>query len=274
MTRHSRQRELGAFLRERRARLTPAAAGLLEGPARRTPGLRREEVANLAGVSVGYYTRLEQGHASHPSDSVLNALTRTLQLTPDEASHLNALVTSGRPEMAVEQVSPSALRMIGLLASPSAAVVLGRTGDVLAWNGAAEYLFPGRFGGEWPNNARYVFGDRRARGLFVEWELVADETVAQLRSAAGHLVEDPAYRELVDELVESSAEFAERWSRREVRRHVSGEKRLNHPELGRISVDYEVVAVLDTPDQYLVVYGLKKSQLGDVEISRAVSTPW
>ncbi|GAB2658263.1 hypothetical protein GCM10009743_38100 [Kribbella swartbergensis] len=117
-----------------------------------------------------------------------------------------------------------------------------------------------------------MFCDSRARELFVDWDAVADETVAHLRSAAGHLVDDPAYRALVDDLLEASPEFAERWERRDVRRHVSGEKHFNHPTLGRITVDYEVVAVLDAPDQYLVVYGLENSQLGDVEIGRAVST--
>jgi transcriptional regulator with XRE-family HTH domain len=275
MARHVRQRELGAFLRERRGRLTPAAAGLLEGPPRRTPGLRREEIATLAGVSVGYYTRLEQGHATHPSDSVLDALIRTLRLTSDEARHLKALAAgSGGP--VVEQVSESAVRLMDLLVPPTAAVVLGRTGDVLAWNQAATLLFPGRFSttDARPNNARYVFCDPRARELFTDWPQVADETVAHLRSAAGHLVDDPAYRALVDGLLEASPEFAARWSRRDVRRHVTGEKQFDHPALGRLTVDYEVVAVLDAPDQYLVVYGLKNSQLGDVEIGGAVSTSW
>lgn len=287
MSRHARQRELGAFLRERRGRLTPAAAGLLEGPPRRTPGLRREEIATLAGVSVGYYTRLEQGHAAHPSDSVLDALIRTLRLTSDEARHLKSLAagsSSSAPDggratastPSPEQVSRSALRMIELLVPPTAAVVLGRTGDVLAWNEAATLLFPGRFSttGALPNNARYVFCDPRARELFTDWPQVADETVAHLRSAAGHLVDDPAYRELVDGLLESSPEFAARWSRRDVRRHVTGEKHFNHPTLGRLTVDYEVVAVLDALDQYLVVYGLKNSHVRDVEIGGAVSTSW
>ena len=250
-------------MRERRGRLTPAAVGLLEGPPRRTPGLRREEIAELAGLSVGYYTRLEQGHAPHPSDSVLDALIRTLRLSHDEARHLKALVSRG-PDPVAEQVSRSALRMMELLRPPTAAVVLGRIGDLLAWNESAGVLFPGRFPdpGDWPavrpNNARYVFCDPRARELFVNWPEVADDTVAHLRAAAGHLV---------DELTSASPEFATRWSRRDVKRHVSGAKHLDHPVLGPISADYEVLAVLDVPDQFLVVYGL-----GDVEIPGAAST--
>jgi transcriptional regulator with XRE-family HTH domain len=271
-----RQHELGAFLRERRSRLTPAAAGLIDGPPRRTPGLRREEIAELAGLSVGYYARLEQGHAPHPSDGVLAALIRILQLTPDEARHLRALAGAPTP-VAEEQVSRSALRMMDLLQPPTAALVLGRIGDVLAWNEYAPRLFPGRLPEpgqqhDRPNNARYVFCDPRARAIFPNWPEVADDTVAHLRAAAGHLVDDPGFRALVDDLLRASPDFATRWSRREVRRHVSGEKYLNHPTLGRLTVDYEVVAVLDEPDQFLVVYGLQNSSPDDVENARPAST--
>lgn len=266
-----RQYELGAFLRARRARLTPADAGLIEGPPRRTPGLRREEIAELAGLSVGYYARLEQGHAAHPSESVLAALVRILQLTPDEERHLRALA-GGSAAVAPEQVSRSALRMMELLRPPTAALVLGRIGDVLAWNEAAAELFPGRLQSPRPNNARYVFCSPQAREIFPNWEEVADDTVAHLRAAAGHLVDDPCFRSLVDNLLVDSPEFAERWSRRDVKRHVSGVKYLNHPKLGRVTVDYEVVAVLDEPDQFLVVYGRENSLPGDVENARPAST--
>ncbi|ONI69705.1 hypothetical protein BWI15_24475 [Kribbella sp. ALI-6-A] len=285
-----RSRELGAFLRERRNRLTPAEAGLPDTP-RRTPGLRREEIAELAGLSVGYYTRLEQGHAPHPSTAVLDALARTLVLTADESRHLKALAgQSVAPAVPpTEQVSQSALRLIGLLVPPTAAVVLGRTGDVLAWNRAATLLFPGRLPqpGERPgpgsNNARYVFTDPSARTLFADWPEVADDTVAHLRSAAGHLVDDPALRALVDELIGTSPDFAARWARRDVRERVTGGKRLRHPQLGPITIGYEVVAVLDQPHQWLVVYAfpptvasrmrqLLNSSPADVETADPAST--
>ncbi|TWD83512.1 helix-turn-helix protein [Kribbella amoyensis] len=257
-----RSRELGAFLRERRHRLTPATVGLPDGP-RRTPGLRREEVAELAGLSVGYYTRLEQGHAPHPSDSVLDALARTYHLTEDETRHLRALGGSAPTQVRAEdgeRVSASAVRLLELFVPPTAVIVLGRTGDVLAWNHAATVLFPGRLPapGERPgpasNNARYIFCTEVARDFFVDWPEVADDTVAHLRSAAGHLVDDPALRALVDELTAASPEFAARWTRRDVRERVSGAKRLDHPRLGRITIGYEVTAVLDVPGQWLVVY--------------------
>ncbi|MGC4942701.1 helix-turn-helix transcriptional regulator [Kribbella sp. DT2] len=263
-----RSRELGGFLRERRNRLTPTEAGLPDTP-RRTPGLRREELAELTGLSVGYYTRLEQGHARHPSAGVLDALARTLALTDDETRHLKALggqvETASSP--ATERVSRSALRLMGLFVPPTAVVVLGRTGDVLAWNESAVELFPGRLPqpmdkpGPGSNNARYIFLDPTARTLFTNWPEVADDTVAHLRSAAGHLVDDPAVRALVDELIDASPDFATRWARRDVRERVSGDKHLNHPHLGRITIGYEVTALLDEPHQWLVVYSFPSGPL-------------
>ncbi|WP_405057889.1 helix-turn-helix transcriptional regulator [Kribbella sp. NBC_01505] len=271
--RSGRRRELGEFLRERCGRLTPPVA---DEP-RRTPGLRRAELAGLAGVSVGYYTRLEQGRAPHPSDSVLDALIRALGLTEDESNHLRALAASTDvPAVEVEAVSESALRTMNFLIVPTAAVVLGRIGEVLAWNDAADFLFPGRFPepGEQlerrPHNARYAFSPA-ARELYLGWDEVADDVVAHLRAAAGHLVDDPEYGVLVEELL-AIPEFAERWPRRDVKRHVSGERRLKHPVLGELTVRHEVLAVLDTPDQYLVLYGLENPLPADVEISGAVST--
>ncbi|ADB31972.1 transcriptional regulator, XRE family [Kribbella flavida DSM 17836] len=255
-----RARELGAFLRERRNRLTPTQAGLPDVP-RRTPGLRREEVAELAGLSVGYYTRLEQGHAHHPSASVLDALARTLRLTEDESRHLNALTDPTVTSAAAEQrISRSASRLLDLFAPPTAVVVLGRTGDVLGWNRSATLLFPGRLPppGERPgpsaNNARYIFTDPSARDLFADWPEVADDAVAHLRSAAGHLVDDPTVRTLVEELTAASPDFAARWSRRDVRERVTGDKNLNHPTLGPLTIGYDVTALLDAPNQWLIVY--------------------
>lgn len=284
-----RSRELGAFLRERRSRMSPASAGLPEELPRRTPGLRREEVAALAGLSVGYYVRLEQGHAPHPSESVLAALARTFRLTDDESRHLRALAGHGdhgsrhrralaghgdsvRAEPAAgarlghggvqvaERASPSALRLLDLFVPPTAVIVLGRIGDVLAWNEAAVSLFPGRLpapgekAGPAANNARYVFLSESARELFVDWPAVADDTVAHLRSAAGHLVDDPDLTALVAELSAASTEFASRWARRDVRERAHGDKLLNHPTRGHLTIGYDVTALLDTPNQWLVVY--------------------
>jgi hypothetical protein len=173
-----------------------------------------------------------------------------------------------------ERVSRSALRLMDLLKPPTAALVLGRIGDVLAWNEDAELLFPGRMTGRRPNNARYVFCSPQARAIFPNWPDVADDTVAHLRAAAGHLVDDPCFRSLVDELLAESPEFAERWSRRDVERYVSGVKYLDHPTFGRLTVNYEVVAVLDEPDQFLVLYGRENSLPDDVENAATASTSW
>lgn len=207
MSRHTgRARELGAFLRERRARLRPSEVGIAGDGDRRTPGLRREELAALAGVSAGYYIRLEQGHARHPSGSVLNALAGALRLSADERAHLQALAVAdsvpGSRLLGTEEISPGARRILDLLQPPSAALVIGRVGEVLGWNTAAAALFPGRFppaGGaneRVSNNVRYVFEHPAARRLFVDWDDVASGIVAHLRAAAGHHLDDPALRRL------------------------------------------------------------------------------
>jgi transcriptional regulator with XRE-family HTH domain len=228
---------------------------------RRTPGLRRREVAELAGLSVGYYTRLEQGHAAHPSASVLSALARTFHLSDNEERHLRALADDNHHPAAAgpERPSPSGLRLINLLVPGTAAVILGRTGDVLAWNATATLLFPGRLpapgtpAASISNNVRYVFQSPEARSLFIDWPAVADDTVAHLRSATGHLTNDPAVRALLEDL-STTPEFTTRWTRRDVQERVSGEKHLNHPTLGRITVTYDVTTLLDTQSQWLVVY--------------------
>ncbi|HEY0693610.1 MAG TPA: helix-turn-helix transcriptional regulator [Kribbella sp.] len=258
-----RSRELGAFLRERRSRLTPTAAGLPEGLSRRTPGLRREEIADIAGLSVGYYVRLEQGHAPHPSDSVLDALARTFGLTDDEspppastdrkwypgggARGGGAGVTLGAP--AARTVHPAHGRDRARPNRRRARLEPGR-GGVVPRSAASAGEKPGSAS----NNARYIFLTDFARDFFVDWPEVADDTVAHLRSSAGHLVDDPTMRALVDELTAASPDFANRWARRDVRERVSGDKTLNHPQLGRITIDYQVTALLDTPGQWLVGY--------------------
>lgn len=265
MSRHTgRARELGAFLRERRARLRPSEVGIAGDGDRRTPGLRREELAALAGVSVGYYIRLEQGHARHPSGSVLNALAGALRLSADERVHLQALAVAdsvpGSRLLGTEEISPGARRILDLLQPPSAALVIGRVGDVLGWNTAAAALFPGRFppaGGaneRVSNNVRYVFEHPAARRLFVDWDDVASGIVAHLRAAAGHHLDDPALRRLVAELSAASTEFAARWARRDVAARMAGRRRFDHPVAGRFAVDFQVLGVGGAPNQWLIVY--------------------
>ncbi|MFC7386905.1 helix-turn-helix transcriptional regulator [Sphaerisporangium rhizosphaerae] len=253
--RSTRASELGAFLRSRRTLLRPGEVGLPAEGARRTSGLRREEMARLAGVSEGYYVRLEQGRAPHPSPSVLGALARALRLSDAERDHLFALAEEVRPESGPEVLASGARRMLELLAPPTAAYVIDRRSDVLVWNDSAAALFGHLVDGpRRPNNVRYVFTDPRAKELFVDWADIASDSVAHLRAAAGHRPDDPELNALVAELHEASPEFRRLWPTRELRRKVSGRKELNHPTAGRMSLDYEVLHAPQAPGQRLVAY--------------------
>jgi transcriptional regulator with XRE-family HTH domain len=250
-----RAHELGAFLRSRRTLLTPDEMGLPQEGVRRTPGLRREEIARLAGVSKGYYIRLEQGRAPHPSASVLSALARALQLSHEEGEHLFALADQLRPKPEPTVLAEGTRRMLELLSPPAAAYVISRHSDVLAWNDTATALFGHLVDSPFrPNNVRYVFTNPEARELFVDWEHIAADSVAHLRAATGHRPDDAELTELVTELGEASPEFCRLWETRELRHKVNGRKELHHPLVGRITLDYVVLAAPTTPGQRLVAY--------------------
>ncbi|MFG1808497.1 helix-turn-helix transcriptional regulator [Streptomyces sp. NPDC049040] len=258
-----RARELGAFLRSRRTLLAPGAVGLPGGEGvRRTPGLRRAEVARVAGVSEGYYTRLEQGRAPHPSAAVLGALARALRLTPQEAGHLFALAAD-RAGPAAEAAPPApglpaasgARRMLDLLAPPTAGYVIDARSDVLAWNTAAAALFAHLVEGpRRPNNVRYVFTDPAARSLFADWPEIAADSVAHLRAETGHRPDDPALAALVAELTAASPDFRRLWTARALRHKADGRKHLNHPEAGPLALDYVVLSTPLPPPHRLVAY--------------------
>ena len=222
---------------------------------RRVAGLRREELALLAGVSVDYYVRLEQGRDTHPSEQVLDALARALCLDHDAVAHLHDLARPAprrrRPRERPERVRPGVLR---LLESWSAipAFVLGRRMDVLAFNALAGMLHDG-FRTE-RNMVRLVFLDPAARDTFPEFDGVAQETVATLRAAAGADLDDPRLAELVGELSLKSDEFRRLWARHEVREKASGLKRMLHPMVGELVLGYETLRVNDAPEQLVVGY--------------------
>lgn len=250
-----RAHELGAFLRSRRTLLTPDEVGLSGEGVRRTSGLRREEIARLAGVSKGYYVRLEQGRAPHPSASVLNALARALLLSHDEREHLFALADQIRLEPEPTVLAEAARGMLELLSPPTAAYVISRHSDVLAWNDTASALFGHLVDGPFrPNNVRYVFTSPEARKLFVDWEHIAADSVAHLRAATGRHPDDAELTELVTEVGEASPEFRRLWDTRELRHKVDGRKELHHPLVGRITLDYVVMAAPTAPGQRLVAY--------------------
>jgi transcriptional regulator with XRE-family HTH domain len=253
-----RHAEFALFLRSRRERLSPEDSGLPPSTKRRrTPGLRREEVAQLAGVSVDYYVRLEQGRKLRPSPAVLKALARALQLEPDEFQHMVTLLNQGSrtaAPRAPERVRPGVRRLLEQL-DPTPAFVLGRRMDVLAWNTMAAALF-GDFGSV-PASRRnmiwLLFLHPSARSRYVNWADNARESIAHLRAAYGRHPDDPAMAELVDELSAKSVEFRELWARRDVREKGYGRKVIDHPDVGRLELEYETLRLPDG-DQALVTF--------------------
>ncbi|WP_089212680.1 helix-turn-helix transcriptional regulator [Streptosporangium subroseum] len=246
---------LGEFLRARREVTTPRQVGLLHVGSRRTPGLRREEVAMLADVSTDYYIRLEQGRERHPSERVLGALVRVLDLGPDAATHLYELAhPRSRPRGAtaqVEQVSPDLLRLMrGWSSTP--AFVCDRWMDVLAANTLATALFRELEHGD--NLIRTVFLDPAARTFYRDWEKVARAKVAHLRSAAGADLDDPYLVELVDELSLESEEFRLLWARHDVVGKTHEAKRIHHREVGDLTLTCELFNISSAPGQQLTIF--------------------
>ncbi|MFE0027666.1 helix-turn-helix transcriptional regulator [Amycolatopsis sp. NPDC059021] len=245
---------LGEFLRAHRARRSPEEAGLPYSGRRKVPGLRREEVAVLAGVNADYYTRLEQGRETHPSPQVLDALCRALDLGPDAREHLHRLagtVPGTGPEPVRRTVSPQ-LRglMDGYRDTP--AFVLDRTLDVLATNALADALFsPFRVA---DNLARMTFLDPAGRHFYAQWNRTAQATVANLRMAEGFAPGDPGLLRLVAELGDGSEEFRALWDSHQVRGKTLEPKQLVHPDVGPLTLTYQAFDVRDAPGQQLVVY--------------------
>jgi transcriptional regulator with XRE-family HTH domain len=250
--------ELGEFLQSRRARLRPGDVGLPSFGRRRVPGLRRQELAQLAGVSVDYYVRLEQGRAGQPSTEVIEAIARALCLDDDELAHLHDL---GRPTRRrrrppqPERVRTEVQHLLDAL-DRVPAMVVGRRMDVLAWNGlgAALGVDWGSLPPEQRNAARYMFLDEGARELYPDWEQGAREAVAYLRFAAGRYPDDSELAALVGELSVKSAEFRRWWPQHEVRAKSHGRKRLQHPIVGPIVLSYEALTLAGDADQVLITY--------------------
>jgi transcriptional regulator with XRE-family HTH domain len=254
----ARRREFGAFLRSRREKLTPASAGLPEGFRRRTPGLRREEVALLAGVGTTWYTWLEQGRDVRPSAEVLSALADALRLDPAERRHLFTLSdrpSAEAPSRGPEDVPDALQRMLASLAGQPA-YVLGRRWDVLAWNAAAVAVF-GDYSllqGDARNSVHRVFTDPAHRQLLVDWEIVAANSLAMFRADSARYAGDPDFERLISTLMQASPEFRAWWPRQDVLRPLTGHKRLRHPKGGLMTFEYTALAVMDRPDMKLVVY--------------------
>lgn len=250
------------FLTSRRARLTPEQAGLpAYGGNRRVSGLRREEVAMLAGVSVDYYTRLERGNLSGASDSVLEALARTLQLDEAETAHLYDLARAAdvaprvRRRRSPQTVRPSLQRVIDAITGAPAWVRNDR-GDVLAANelGRALYLDLMAEPVKPPNASRFTFLNPKSRAFYADWERAADDMVAILRSAAGRNPYDKDLTDLVGELSTRSEEFRVRWARHDVKYHRTGRKRVHHPIVGDLDLAFEAFELPGEPGLRINVY--------------------
>jgi transcriptional regulator with XRE-family HTH domain len=247
--------EVKAFLSSRRAKITPERAGLTSyNRNRRVPGLRRSEVADLAGVSVEYYAQLERGNLAGASDSVLEALARALHLDEAERLHLAALAraagpgTRARRKPSAPQVRPSVARVLELMSDVPAFVNNGR-GDVIAANPLARALYAPMFDdAAGPvNHARFAFLNPRARDFWRDWERIATTTVAMLRAEAGRDPYDKALTDLVGELCTRSEEFRTRWAAHDVRLHSTGIKQFRHPVVGELDLNFETMELTADP---------------------------
>lgn len=250
------------FLRSRRARIAPADAGLpAYGGNRRVPGLRREEVAMLAGVSVDYYVRLERGNLTGASDSVLDSLATALQLDDAERDHLYDLARASGPAKRARQAPTVVRPTVQLILDSITAPAWVRNGrlDHLAHNRASRALYaPLLASPERPTNtARFVFLDEGASDFFVDWDKAAADVTALLRMEAGKRPRDEALTRLIGELATRSEVFRELWARHDVSFHRSGRKRLHHPAVGVLDLEFEGMELPSDPDLTLLVYAVQ-----------------
>jgi transcriptional regulator with XRE-family HTH domain len=252
--------DLRDFLVTRRAKLTPQQARLpVYGANRRVPGLRREEVALLAGISVEYYTRLERGNVGGVSDSVLDGVCHALQLDDAEGDHLHRLVRAvatrrpSRRTPAMKRVRPTVQRVLDLLPTP--AYLRNGRFDILAANDLGRALYSPLYEqSDRPNTARFAFLDPAAREFFLDFDKVQDDAVAYLRAEAGRDPYDQDLQDLIGELSTRSEPFRHRWAAHHVRYHRTGTKRLHHPLVGNLTLDFEAFELPGDEGQRLNVY--------------------
>lgn len=256
--------DLGEFLRARRAARTPEDAGITSYGARRVPGLRREELAQLAGVSATYYTRLEQGQSTNASEAVIDALARALDLDEDERAHLHDLARPVRvPRRRAPRPDHARVGTVRLLAAMSdvPAVVVGRRNEVLAWNALGHLLLAGHLDVDAPsrpldrpNLTRMLFLDPHTRDLYRNWREEATLSVASMRFVAAQHRDDRELAELIGEMSMKSPEFAALWAKHPVRKCTSGIKSFHHPEVGDVDLGFEVLHLPDAGGQRIVTH--------------------
>jgi transcriptional regulator with XRE-family HTH domain len=267
--------EIREFLTSRRAKITPDRAGLPTfGSTRRVPGLRREEVALLAGVSVDYYTRLERGNTSGVSETVLEAIARALQLDEAERAHLfdlaRAQQTTSRPRRrsSAQRVRPGVQRMLDAMTGAPAYVRNGRL-DILAANQLGYALYSEMFANPRRpvNSARFAFLDPGASMFFIDWERVADDTVAVLRGEAGRTPHDRDLSDLIGELSTQSDDFRVRWAKHNVRYHDTGLKRIHHPVVGDLELTYEAMTLRGDSELTMFAYTAEPGSKSDESLT-------
>lgn len=257
------KRRLGEFLQTRRSQLRPEDAGVVTyGDRRRVPGLRREELALLAGVSASYYSRLEQGYSSNASVEVLDAIAGALRLDDTERRHLHELAAGTRPRARARRPAPEVVtgevRQLVAALGDVPAVLLGRRSDVLAWNRTGHALFAGHVDPESPdrpqrrpNMARLVFLDAHTADLYADWPRKARAVVATLRMASGRHPDDPLLTALIGELSVGSEDFATMWADHRVKAGGAAAYEMRHPLVGAMTVTQQTLRT--EQDQHLVV---------------------
>ena len=250
------------FLSTRRARLTPEAVGIVAGGRRRVPGLRRDEVALLAGVSVDYYTRLERGNLAGVSEGVLDAIARALEMDQAERDHLHDLARAAGPVRrrtptgaTARFPSPPVQRMLDAMVGAPAMITNTRM-DLVAANRLGYALYSDMLQGSVrpANHSRFIFLDPRAHDLYPDWERAANVNVAILRRDAGRDPHDAGIAALVGELSIRSDEFRSRWAAHDVRRHYTGAKEFRHRAVGILELDFQAMELQDAPGHTMTVY--------------------
>nr|WP_239521055.1 helix-turn-helix transcriptional regulator [Blastococcus saxobsidens] len=249
------RRELAEFLGSRRRQVSPASVGLVAGGNRRTPGLRREEVALLAGVSHTWYTWLEQGRDIHPSRQVVDALARTLRLSPAEHEYVLRLAGhGGAPAERSSEAVPAHLQRLMDALGPSPAYAITSSWSIVGWNRAYERLYPGVAAAADRNLLWAVFTDPAVRDLLGDWETDSRRFLTQFRAEVGPRLADPGVVDLVTRLQEASPSFREGWASRDVDRFSSTERRFEHPVVGTLVLEHHQVTPADAPGVQVVVY--------------------
>jgi transcriptional regulator with XRE-family HTH domain len=259
MSDEQRRQDLADFLRTRRMRLSPEQFGLLRGGRRRTPGLRREEVAQLANVGVSWYTLLEQGRDIHPSAGVLHSIADALQLTPDERHHLFLLADQQHPidiHASHEQVSPALRRVLDAL-NPLPAYIIGRRWDFLAWNTAASHVLllsksvpPYEYNAIWR-----IFAGPTSNHLYnPNWEQVAQKVLAEFRADSVHYANEEWFKRLIADLQHISPEFRAWWPRHDVRGRADARKDIEHPLVGSLMFEHTTLQVPAMPELKIMIY--------------------